>query len=174
MQWSISSLQSSSAQTCSTKLILYLLWSVGCNSLLPHKKNYAHTYLQKIMLQLSIISSIDHVSSVCLYYRWFNHCSTLCLSRPALAVTAIIIKPLWLIRSCYTFFSRFSSKPNIKTSLFQAFATFILLSYVKINDKYILRYSHLRPYQITRALFSFRAGKKRSIYLIRKYLFKIS
>ena len=41
-----------------------------------------------------------------------------------------IVVYLW--RPCYRFFSCFSSKLNIKTSLVQAFATFILLSYVKI------------------------------------------
>ena len=41
-----------------------------------------------------------------------------------------IVVSLW--RPCYRVFSCFSSKLNIKTSLVQAFATFILLSYVKI------------------------------------------
>ena len=41
-----------------------------------------------------------------------------------------IVVYLW--RPCYRVFSCFSSKLNIKTSLVQAFATFILLSYVKI------------------------------------------
>ena len=39
---------------------------------------------------------------------------------------------VYLWRPCYRVFSCFSSKLNIKTSLVQAFATFILLSYVKI------------------------------------------
>ena len=41
-----------------------------------------------------------------------------------------IVVYLW--RPCYRVFSCFSSKLSIKTSLVQAFATFILLSYVKI------------------------------------------
>ena len=39
---------------------------------------------------------------------------------------------VYLWRPCYRVFSCFSSKLNIKTSLVQAFATFILLSGVKI------------------------------------------